>query len=41
MQWWSLNKDINKFVEKTIDDAKEFERVGHNVYLVRANPLEK
>ena len=41
VQWWSLNKEINKFVEKTIDDAKEFERVGRNVYLGRANPLEK
>ena len=41
VQWWSLNKDINKFVEKTIDDPKEFERVGNNVYCGRTNPLEK
>jgi hypothetical protein len=39
--WWCLNKEINKFVEKTIDDAREFERVGKNVFLGRANPMEK
>ena len=40
-QWWALNKEINKFVEKTIDGPIENERVGYNVYLGRANPLEK
>jgi hypothetical protein len=41
VQWWCVNKDINKFVEKAIDDAKEFERIGKNVSSGRANPMEK
>jgi hypothetical protein len=39
--WWCLNKEINKFVEKTIDDAREFERIGKNVFLGKTNPMEK
>lgn len=41
VQCWSLNKDIDKFVEKTIDDSKEFERVGRNAYIGKPNPIEK
>ena len=40
-QWWALNKELNKFIEKTIDGPIEHERVGYNVFLGRANPLEK
>ena len=36
VQWWSLNKSLDKFAEKTIDDSKEFERIGREVYFGRS-----
>lgn len=39
VQCWSLNKDLDEFVEKTIDDSKEFERVGRNIYIGKSNPI--
>jgi hypothetical protein len=41
VKWSFLNKDLSDFVEKTIDDSKELERVGRNVYAGQPNPLEK
>lgn len=41
VQWWSLNKDLNKFVEKAIDATKEFERLGCNFNRDGASPMEK
>lgn len=38
---WAINSELNKFVEKMIDDRLEFERVGHNVYRGKSNPMEK
>jgi hypothetical protein len=41
VRWSFLNKQLNGFVEKTIDDSKELERVGRNVYLDKPNPLKR
>ena len=38
---WTMNKELDKFVEKMIDDPVEFQRVGYNVYHNKPNPLEK
>jgi hypothetical protein len=41
VRWWSLSKDLNKFIEKAIDDSKYVERIGHNVLLGKENPLQE
>lgn len=38
---WAMNKEIEKFIEKMIDDPIEFQRVGYNVYHGKSNPIEK
>ncbi|WP_395735238.1 hypothetical protein, partial [Prosthecobacter sp.] len=33
VQWWALDKNLDKFAEKTIFESKEFERIGREIYL--------
>lgn len=38
---WSIGKELNEFIEKMIDDPRDFQRIGWNVFMGRTNPLEK
>jgi len=38
---WAIGQELSHFVEKRIDDPREFQRIGRNVYLGKKNPLEK
>ena len=38
---WAINKELDKFIEKMIDDPIEFQRVGYNVYYGKPNPMER
>lgn len=38
---WALRKELNKFVEKMMDDPREFQRIGRNMYFGKKNPPEK
>jgi len=38
---WAINGELNKFIEKMIDDPMELQRVGANMYRGKPNPMEK
>lgn len=37
VQWWTLDKNLDNFAERTIDDSKEFERIGREVYFGKSD----